>query len=42
MDIQEILSYVTLGVAVAFLVKKFFFKKKKKLNDNCGSDCNCH
>ncbi|HAT76403.1 MAG TPA: FeoB-associated Cys-rich membrane protein [Flavobacterium sp.] len=38
--IQEILSYLTLGIAVAFLVKKFFFKKKKT-DKNCGEDCNC-
>lgn len=39
--IQEILSYLILGIAVVFLVKKFFFKKKKTDN-NCGEDCNCH
>jgi uncharacterized membrane protein YuzA (DUF378 family) len=38
---QEILAYVTLGIAVVFLVKKFFFKKKKKSDKNCGDDCNC-
>jgi hypothetical protein len=39
--IQEILTYITLGIAVAFLFKKFFFKKKKS-DKNCGDDCNCH
>jgi hypothetical protein len=39
--IQDILTYLTLGIAVAFLVKKFFYKKKKT-NKNCGDDCNCH
>lgn len=39
--IQEILSYLTLIIAVSFLVKKFFFKKKK-IDKNCGEDCKCH
>ena len=39
--IQEILMYVALGIAVAFLIKKFFFKKKKS-DKNCGSDCGCN
>jgi len=38
--IQDILTYITLGIAVAFLVRKFFFKKKK-IDKNCGEDCNC-
>lgn len=39
--VQEILAFVTLGIALAFLFKKFFFKKKK--SKNCGSDdCDCH
>lgn len=39
--IQEIIAYVLLGIAVVFLAKKFFFKKKK--SKNCGSDdCGCH
>jgi hypothetical protein len=40
--LQEILAYITLGIAVAFLIKKFFFKKKKNSDKNCGDDCNCH
>jgi hypothetical protein len=36
---QEILTYIVLVVAVAFLIRKFFFKSKKK--GNCDSDCNC-
>lgn len=41
--LQEILAYITLGIAVAFLFKKFFIKKKKDKSDkNCGDDCNCH
>ena len=39
--IQNILTYITLGIAVVFLVKKFFFEKKKT-DKNCGEDCNCH
>lgn len=38
--LQEILAYITLGIAVAFLFKKFFIKKKTT-NKNCGDDCNC-
>lgn len=40
--LQEILAYITLGIAIAFLVRKFFFKKKKS-DKNCGSDdCGCN
>jgi hypothetical protein len=28
MDIQEIIAFVALGIALAFLSKKFFFKRK--------------
>ncbi|AWI25025.1 FeoB-associated Cys-rich membrane protein [Flavobacterium pallidum] len=39
--IQEILAFSTLALALAFLVRKFFFKKKKSAK-NCGSDsCGC-
>jgi hypothetical protein len=38
--LQEILAYITLGIAVVFLIKKFFIKKKKP-DKNCGDDCNC-
>jgi len=41
MDFQEIIAFVFLGFALAFLYKKFFGKKKPK--KNCGSDdCGCH
>jgi hypothetical protein len=41
MDIQEIIAFVALAIAVAFLVRKFFWKKKSK--KNCGDDdCGCH
>jgi glycopeptide antibiotics resistance protein len=41
MDIQEIIAFIALGTALAFLFKKFFFKKKKSDKD-CGSgDCGC-
>jgi len=36
---QEILVYVALGIAVGFLIKKYFFKTKK--NGNCDPDCGC-
>lgn len=45
MDIQQILVYLSLAVAVSFLVKKFFWKKTAKANKNsksCGDDCGCH
>jgi hypothetical protein len=38
---QEIIAFIALGIATAFLIKKFFFKKKKA--KNCGTDdCGCH
>lgn len=40
MDIQEIIAFVALALAVAFLIRKFFFKKKKS-GKNCGSDDDC-
>ncbi|HNQ27604.1 MAG TPA: FeoB-associated Cys-rich membrane protein [Aquaticitalea sp.] len=38
MDFQEVIVYVILGLAVAYLLKKFVFKPKKK---NCGGGENC-
>ena len=37
--IQDIITYALVALAVFFLVKKFFFTKKK----NCGGgpDCKC-
>lgn len=41
MNIQEILVYIVLVIALAFLYQKFFGKKKPK--KNCGDDdCGCH
>ncbi len=41
MNLQEILVYVVLIVALAFLYQKFFGKKKN--DKNCGGDdCGCH
>ncbi|WP_084127054.1 FeoB-associated Cys-rich membrane protein [Flavobacterium terrae] len=37
--IQQVIAFGLLIVAIAFLVKKFFFKKKN--DKNCGSDCGC-
>ena len=45
MNIQEILVYIVLIIAVAFLGKKFFFKMKnsdKNSDKNCGDDCGCN
>jgi len=36
---QEIIVYIIVVLAVAFLVKKFFFKSKNK--KNCDSGCGC-
>jgi len=36
---QDILVYIALGLAIGFLVKKYFFKSKKK--GNCNTDCDC-
>ncbi|WP_299156063.1 FeoB-associated Cys-rich membrane protein [uncultured Tenacibaculum sp.] len=36
---QEIITYIFVGLAVFFLVKKFFFKTKN--DKNCNTDCNC-
>lgn len=41
MDLQSIIAYILVAGAVAFLAKKFFFRKKKKSGD-CGDDCGCH
>ncbi len=41
MDIQQILVYISLFIAVGFLVKKFFWKKAAKKSKSCGDDCNC-
>lgn len=39
--IQEIIAFTILGFAVAFLIKKFFFKAKKKKDCGSGTDCGC-
>lgn len=42
MDFQKIIAFTILGIAVGFLIKKFFFKKKKS-DKNCGNtDCGCN
>ncbi len=46
--IQSILVYITLAIAVGFMVKKFFLPKslfatKKSKANACGTDdCGCH
>lgn len=38
---QEIIAFLALAIAVVFLIRKFFWKKKSK--KNCGDDdCGCH
>jgi len=37
--LQNVLVYIALGIACAFLIKKFFWKKKSKKGcdqDDCG------
>jgi len=45
MDYQEIITYGLLVFAVAYLIKKFFWKKSRKKNNDggssCGSNCGC-
>ena len=39
---QQIVVFIILGFAVAFLVKKYLFKGKKS-KKGCGEDdCGCH
>jgi len=39
--LQNIIVFIILGIALAFLIKKFFWKKKTK--KACGTDdCGCH
>ncbi len=39
---QDYLVYIALGLAIAFLVKKYFFKSKKN-NNNRDPGCDgCH
>ncbi|OYU80986.1 MAG: FeoB-associated Cys-rich membrane protein [Flavobacterium sp. BFFFF1] len=41
-DFQQILAFTALALSVGYLVKKFFFKKKKSAK-HCGTDdCGCH
>ncbi|MBT8309453.1 MAG: FeoB-associated Cys-rich membrane protein [Flavobacteriaceae bacterium] len=42
--IQNILVITALGLALLFLVRKFFWKKPAKSNSaSCGTDdCGCH
>jgi len=37
--IQETLVYITVGIALIFLLSKIFIKPKKK--SKCGTDCAC-
>lgn len=37
---QDVLVYITLGLAIAYLIKNYFFKSKNK-GSKCNTDCNC-
>lgn len=37
---QDVIVYVVVGLAVAFLLRKYVFKGKKKAG--CGDDHNCN
>ncbi|MGC4041035.1 MAG: FeoB-associated Cys-rich membrane protein [Flavobacterium sp.] len=40
METQELLVYIALAIALGFLIRKFFWKKKSK--KDCGNgDCGC-
>ncbi|MGB1307388.1 MAG: FeoB-associated Cys-rich membrane protein [Oceanihabitans sp.] len=39
--VQNILVFSALFIALGFLVKKFFWKEKKKNSKACGSSNNC-
>jgi len=38
---QEILAFIALALAVAFLSRKYLFKKKKSGKDCGNGDCGC-
>ncbi|SHG76092.1 hypothetical protein SAMN05444148_0887 [Winogradskyella jejuensis] len=41
--LQNILVFITLGLALTFLIRKFILKPKKKAVKACGNnDCGCH
>jgi hypothetical protein len=38
--VQNFLTYLILGGAIYFLLRKYVFKTPKK-DKNCGPNCNC-
>ncbi|KAB1156987.1 FeoB-associated Cys-rich membrane protein [Flavobacterium luteum] len=41
MSFQEIVVFIIVGFALAYLIRKFIWKPKS--NKNCGNDdCGCH
>jgi len=41
--LQTILVIITVGFAVWFIIRKFFWKAKKENSNSCGKDdCGCH
>lgn len=41
MNLQEVIAFLLLGCALYFVVRKFIFPSKKKIN-KCDTDCGCH
>ncbi|MBK0369720.1 FeoB-associated Cys-rich membrane protein [Flavobacterium agrisoli] len=39
---QEIVAFLILALAILFLIRKFFWKSKKKKNCGDKDDCGCH
>ncbi|WP_208111790.1 FeoB-associated Cys-rich membrane protein [Sunxiuqinia elliptica] len=42
LNLQDILAYLAVITAVIFLIRKFFFNKKKSDSGCGGTDCGCH
>ncbi|RIH65052.1 FeoB-associated Cys-rich membrane protein [Mariniphaga sediminis] len=41
-ELQNILVYLIVLAALAYLVKKFFLKKKRNSHSGCDTNCGCH
>ncbi|MFV0565718.1 MAG: FeoB-associated Cys-rich membrane protein [Flavobacteriaceae bacterium] len=39
--VQNILVYITVAIAVVFIVRKFIWKKKKASGKSCGGGDSC-
>lgn len=40
--LQEIIAFGILGFALAFLIRKYFWKKKSNKNCSNDKDCGCN